>query len=62
MSVPETRAPSVQATRIRLETIEAGVARFEGGHHCAVLELSGGEIDPAMRIARRSSWPGSARF
>ena len=46
MSVPETRAPSVQATRVRLEAIGAGVARFEGGHHCAVLELSGGEIDP----------------
>jgi len=44
VSSPQRRAPSVQETRIRLEGIETGVARFEGGHHCAVLELSGGEV------------------
>jgi len=44
VSSPQSRAPSVQETRIRLEGIETDVARFEGGHHCAVLELSGGEV------------------
>ena len=46
MSSPEARAPSVQQTRIRLEAIEAGIAHFEGGHRCAVLELTGGEVSP----------------
>ncbi len=44
MSSPEGRAASVQETRIHLEAIEAGVARFESGHRCAVLELTGGEV------------------
>src|SRR5919199_5614936 len=46
MSSTTARARSVQATRIRLEVIEAGVAHFEGGHCCAAVELGGADVDP----------------
>src|SRR5919199_3216232 len=45
MSSTTARARSVQATRIRLEVIEAGVAHFEGGHCCAAVELGGADVD-----------------
>ena len=62
MSSSEGRAPSVQATRIRLEAIESGVARFEGGHSCAALECTGGELDLHGEDRQEVAIAGLTRF
>jgi hypothetical protein len=58
----DRRPASVQATSIRLEAIEAGVARFADGQRCAVLELSGGEPgagDDERAECWSPAWPRS---
>jgi hypothetical protein len=62
MISPDTRAPSVQETRIRLEAIEGGVARFESGHRCAVLELGGGEVAAGNEDRQEAILAGLAAF
>lgn len=45
MSRADRRPASVQAAGIRLEAIEDRVARFADAQHCAVLELTGGDVN-----------------
>ena len=56
------RARSVQATRIRLEAIEAGVAHFEGGDCCAVVELGGADVDAGDEDRQEVIVAGLAAF
>jgi hypothetical protein len=62
MTSTASRAPSVQAARIRLEAIESGVAHFEGGHQCAVLELGGVDVDPGNSERQEVIVAGLAAF
>jgi hypothetical protein len=58
----ERRAASAQATRIRLEHIEHGVAHFDDGHACAVLELTGGGFGPGDEARQEVVVAGLAAF